>query len=285
MLSPNVIIGKVANINSGFALIPSPGTNLEQLEENTDRLTQAFRASRAEGNEKWAKYLVRELLKRIMTLEGLTDLTTEMAEQAFEISCGMKPELGRWSVLLGEMAEEVIEANMIFAVRQQNIHTIPKVISLLDRMRVIEALPPKETPRQCFQCRELTHKKKNCAKQPRCFHCSSDNHDASDHSCTEDECKDSLETFPHPPKCIVCNGSHTADFEHCLLKPIYSKPKVSIKRLGRADVSQIREQQKLIRGRVVRDNRIQNETAAQVANNSAITSADNMSIAQNPSNK
>ncbi len=45
------------------------------------------------------------------------------------------------------MAEEVIEANMIFAVRQRNIHTIPKVISLLDRMQVVVALPPKETPR------------------------------------------------------------------------------------------------------------------------------------------
>ena len=101
-----------------------------------------------------AKYLVRELPKRIMTLDGLTDVTTEMAEQAFEMSCGMKPEWGRWSTRPGEMAEEVIEANMIFAVHQQNIRTIPKVIPLLGVMRVVVALTPKETPRQCSQCGE-----------------------------------------------------------------------------------------------------------------------------------
>ncbi len=56
---------------------------------------QAFGVCRAERNEKWAKYLVREVLKRIMTMDGLTDVTTEMAEQAFEMSCGMKPEWSR----------------------------------------------------------------------------------------------------------------------------------------------------------------------------------------------
>ena len=56
---------------------------------------QAFGVFRAERNEKWAKYLVREVPKRIMTLDGLTDVTTEMAEQAFEMSCGMKPEWSR----------------------------------------------------------------------------------------------------------------------------------------------------------------------------------------------
>ncbi len=52
MLPPNVIIGKVANINSGLALILSPSTNLEQLEENADWLAQALGACRAERNEK-----------------------------------------------------------------------------------------------------------------------------------------------------------------------------------------------------------------------------------------
>ncbi len=51
-----------------------------------------------------------------MILDGLTDVTTKIAEQAFEMSCGMKPECGRWSVRSGEMAKEAIEANMIFAV-------------------------------------------------------------------------------------------------------------------------------------------------------------------------
>ena len=55
VLPPNVIIGKVAQINLGLALIPSPGTKLEQLEENADQLAQAFGACRAERNEKWAK--------------------------------------------------------------------------------------------------------------------------------------------------------------------------------------------------------------------------------------
>lgn len=51
VLPPNVLIGKVAHINSGLALIPSPGTKLEQLEENADRLAQAFGACRAKRNE------------------------------------------------------------------------------------------------------------------------------------------------------------------------------------------------------------------------------------------
>ena len=183
------------------------------------------------------------------------------------------------------MAEEVIEANMIFAVRQQNICTIPKVIPLLGRMQVIVALPPKETPRQCSQCGEWAHKKENCAKRPRCFDCSSDKHDASNHSCTEEECKDSLKACPYPPKCIVCSGPHTANFEHYPLKPVYSKPKGSMRRLGGADVSEIRGQQKLIRDRVVRENRIQNEMGAQVANPGASTLVDNMLVAENLSNK
>ncbi len=38
VLPPNVIIRKVPNGNSVLALIPSLGTNLEQYEENADRL-------------------------------------------------------------------------------------------------------------------------------------------------------------------------------------------------------------------------------------------------------
>lgn len=98
VLSANVVIGKVAHVNSGLALIPALGTDLEQLEENASRLAQAFGACRAKRNEKWAIYLVQEVPKRIMTLDGLTDVTTEMAEQAFKMSCGMKLEWARWSV-------------------------------------------------------------------------------------------------------------------------------------------------------------------------------------------
>lgn len=73
-------IGKVAHINSGLALIPSLRTSLEQLEENADRFAQNFGACRAERNEKWAKYLGRELPRRIMTLDGIKDVTTEIAD-------------------------------------------------------------------------------------------------------------------------------------------------------------------------------------------------------------
>lgn len=78
-------------INSGLALILSPGTKLEQLEENAHRLAQAFGACQVEKNKKWAKYLVQKVPKRIRTLDGLTDVTIEIAKQAFKMSCGMKP--------------------------------------------------------------------------------------------------------------------------------------------------------------------------------------------------
>ena len=92
ILPANVRIGKVAHRNSGLALIPAAGTDLEQLEDNANGLALVFGACRAERNEKWVKYLVRDVPKRIMTLEGLKDVTTDMAEQAFEMSCGMKLE-------------------------------------------------------------------------------------------------------------------------------------------------------------------------------------------------
>lgn len=43
--------------------------------------------------------------------------------------------------------EEIVEKNMIFAVCLQNIHFIPKVISLLGKICLIIALIPKETQR------------------------------------------------------------------------------------------------------------------------------------------
>lgn len=56
-----------------------------------------------------------------MTLDGLRDVTIDMAEQAFEMSCGIKPEWGRWSVRHGENTEDMIKASMIFAVRPQKV--------------------------------------------------------------------------------------------------------------------------------------------------------------------
>lgn len=50
-----------------------------------------------------------------------------MAEEALEMSCGMKPEWARWSVHPGRETEETIEANLMF-VRPQNIYPTPKAI-------------------------------------------------------------------------------------------------------------------------------------------------------------
>ncbi len=87
----------------------------------------------------------------------------------------------------GNIKEEIIEANMIFEVRPQNVQSVPKVISLLGKMRVIVALPLKNTPRKCMKFGEWTHKRKNYAKRPRCFQCSSDRHITEEHICLENE--------------------------------------------------------------------------------------------------
>lgn len=60
--------------------------------------------------------------------------------------------------------KEVIEANIIFAVKLQNPQSVPKIILLLDKIRVIVALQLKKTPRQYMQYEEWTHKCKNCTK-------------------------------------------------------------------------------------------------------------------------
>lgn len=108
ILSTNVSIGKVANVNFDLVLIPAAGTDLEQLKDNASRLAQIFGACRAKRNEKWAKDLVQDVPKRIMILGGLTEVTTDMAEQAFEISYGIKPEWARWIERTGLAIEETI---------------------------------------------------------------------------------------------------------------------------------------------------------------------------------
>ena len=261
VLPQGVVVGKVAHINTGIALIPTAGVTIQQLEEHSEKLARAFGACRAERNEKWVKYLVREVPRRIMTLDGLADVTSEMAEEAFEMSCGMRPEWGRWVIPQGKIEEEIIEANMIFAVRPQNVQSVPKVISLLGKMRVIVALPLKETPRQCMQCGEWTHKRENCAKRPRCFQCSSDRHTTEEHICLENECAKSTSLCPHPPKCIVCGGAHRAEHESCPLRPVYSKAKGIIRKPERSEIARIRGQQKTIRDRTTRDNQLQIEVA------------------------
>lgn len=173
-LPSKTVIGKVAHINSGIALIPAPGTNIAQLEEYKATLARIFGACCAKGNEKWAKYLVRGFPRRIRTLETLEKVTSEIAAEAFEQSCNMQPEWARWLIPQGVEEEDLVEASMIFAVRSSNIQEIPKVISLLGEMHVIVALPARESPIQYTQCGKWSHKKDNYAKHARCFYCSSD---------------------------------------------------------------------------------------------------------------
>lgn len=74
---------------------------MEQLGEDKETLTQIFGACRAERNEKWAKYLVRGVPRRIRTVENLEDVTTEIAAEAFEQSCNIRPEWASWLIPQG----------------------------------------------------------------------------------------------------------------------------------------------------------------------------------------
>lgn len=58
-----------------------------------------------------------------------------------------------------------------------------------------------------------------------------------------------------------------ADYEDCPLKPVYSKAKGTIIRPSGAEVSQIRGQQKVLRTRLIRDNRLHAEVASQSPHN------------------
>ncbi len=66
----------------------------------------------------------------------------------------MRPEWARWLIPPGAVEEQILEANMIFAVRPSNIQCIPKFISLLRGIHVIVALPAQETPTQYAKCGE-----------------------------------------------------------------------------------------------------------------------------------
>lgn len=80
----------------------------------------------------------------------MSDVILKMAKQAFELSCGIKSEWARWSIQQRYVIEEIIEANVIFAIHSQNICQILKVIFLLREMQVIVVLTSKKTLRQCF---------------------------------------------------------------------------------------------------------------------------------------
>ena len=246
-LPANIVIGRVAHVQSGLALMPAPGITIAQLEEYSESLARCFGSCRAEKNEKWAKYLVKNVPLKIRSINEMIEVTPTIAAEAFEQSCNMKLEWARWLIPQGMMEEELVEASMIFAVRPGNIHTVSKVISLLGAMHVIVALSPRKTCVQCTQCGEWSHKQENCAKRSRCFHYSSEKHSFDAHVCLEDKCSDGDQPCPHPPKCIVCAGLHKTDYENCPLKPKNAKTKGATKRPDGPEIARIRGQQKALR--------------------------------------
>ncbi len=52
ILPQGVVVGKVAPINTGIALILMSGVMIQQLEENNEKLAQAFEENRAEKHKK-----------------------------------------------------------------------------------------------------------------------------------------------------------------------------------------------------------------------------------------
>lgn len=95
VLPPTLTIKKVAYVKTGLALVLVVSITLQQLQEISSKLAQTFGIWQAEPNKKWAKYMVRDILRRIKTLDGVTDVSISIAEEAFEIAIGMKPECGR----------------------------------------------------------------------------------------------------------------------------------------------------------------------------------------------
>lgn len=152
---------------------------------------------------------------------------------------------------------------MIFAVRSSNIQQIPKVISLLSKMHVIVALSACETPIQCTQCGEWSHKKDNCTKCARCFYYSSDKHSVKSHYCQEKECLNKSQNCPHPLKFIICNGPHSADYTDCPLKLSYFKAKDALIKVTLAKAAQLQGQLKILRNYLMRNNCFQAKLAKQ----------------------
>ena len=83
VLPSKTVIGKVAYVNSRIALILAPSRTIAKLEENKETLACIFGVFCAERNEKWAKYLLRGVPRRIQTLETLEDVALEIATEPF----------------------------------------------------------------------------------------------------------------------------------------------------------------------------------------------------------
>lgn len=81
-------------------------------------------------------------------------------------------------------------------------------------------------------------------------------HDMSFYSCYKEECIGRLDFCPNQPKYIGWSGLYKANHESCLLKPIYWKGKDAIIKPKGAEVVHIWGQQKAIKKRISRDNRL-----------------------------
>ncbi len=163
--------------------------------------------------------------------------------------------------------EEIIKANMVFAVRLQNINSISKVIPPLGKMFVIITLAPKETPRQCTYCGKWIHKRKNWAKRLRYFYCNSPKHTTATFTCSEEECADeNTLNCPHSPKCIVYRGPHPSKNSNCSLRSLFSKAKRIVNRPDKKEISCKRGQQKVFKTRMVKYKRFQRNVGIESKN-------------------
>lgn len=106
-------------------------------------------------------------------------------------------------------------------------------------MWVIIILLPKEISQQYSQCGKWSYKKDNFIKKQCYFFCNGNNHQPSNHVCIDEEYTDGTTICLYTGKCIICNGPHRRDFNHCLLKSMYSKLRVSTKSIDRLNISQI----------------------------------------------
>lgn len=89
-----------------------------------------------------------------------------------------------------------------------NNNTILNLSSLLHTIiKVEKPYKIKRGPPQCHNCQEYGHTANYCGHASRCVKCGEEHHS---NSCTKDKSS--------PAKCILCKGTHTANFKGC---PIY----------------------------------------------------------------
>ena len=61
--------------------------------------------------------MVQDIPQQIRSLDGLTDILIVIIEEDFKIAIVMKLKWGRWTIIKGKKKEEIVEGNMIFAIR------------------------------------------------------------------------------------------------------------------------------------------------------------------------